>query len=157
MDGARAATVADLGVVARLWGDALAELDGQRGGALLAGSLSRPDLERFVHDGLEDPERLFVLGLVEGYPLGLAAATCGRVRTELVANVDLVFVEPKARRVGVAESMISVVADWAAARGCVGIDAPALPGNRAAKAFFEGQGFLARLLIMHRPLRRQDG
>ena len=32
------------------------------------------------------------------------------------------------------------------------MDAPALPGSRPAKAFFEDNGFVARLLVMHRPL-----
>ena len=32
------------------------------------------------------------------------------------------------------------------------MDAPALPGSRPAKAFFEDHGFVARLLVMHRPL-----
>jgi hypothetical protein len=32
----------------------------------------------------------------------------------------------------------------------VGIDAFALPGMRETKNFFEGSGFTARLLVMHR-------
>ena len=125
---------------------------------MLAASLSHRDLGRYIGDGLKDPERVFVLGLIDDYPVGLAAATCERVGegTRPVATVELIFVEPNARGVGVAESMISLVHDWAEARGCTGIDAPALPGNRAAKAFFEGQGFLARLLVMHHPLRGGD-
>jgi hypothetical protein len=57
----------------------------------------------------------------------------------------------------VAEAMVAALDDWARTLGCAGIDAPALPGNRAAKAFFEGQGFLARLLVMHRPLPPDEG
>jgi GNAT superfamily N-acetyltransferase len=157
MDGSRRAGPADLDEVSRLWREAVAELDGQRGGALLAGSLNHPDLERFLRDGLEDPDRLFVLGLIDGYAVGLAAAVYEPDRREQVASVELMFVEANARRVGVAESMVPAIYEWASDRGCVGIDAPALPGNRAAKAFFEGQGFLARLLIMHSPLPRRHG
>ena len=36
--------------------------------------------------------------------------------------------------------------------GCVGIDAFALPGHRAAKNFFEEQGFTARAIVMHHVL-----
>jgi hypothetical protein len=53
--------------------------------------------------------------------------------------------------------MIELVVAWCAARGCAGVDAPALPGNRPAKAFFEDNGFVARLLVMHQPLPRSDG
>jgi GNAT superfamily N-acetyltransferase len=157
MEGAKRAGPDDLDALARLWRDAVAELDGQRGGALLAGTLSHPDLEQFLRLGLEDPDRVFILGLIDGRAVGLAAAVCQRAGREPVASVDLVFVEPDVRREGVADAMIVAVHDWARAKGCAGIDAPALPGNRAAKAFFEGQGFLARLLVMHRPLRPEDG
>jgi hypothetical protein len=37
-------------------------------------------------------------------------------------------------------------------RGCSGVDATALPGNRATKNFFEESGFTARLLVMHHRL-----
>jgi hypothetical protein len=40
--------------------------------------------------------------------------------------------------------------------GCVGVDAPALPGSRSAKAFFEDNGFIARMLVMHRPSERKE-
>jgi hypothetical protein len=42
------------------------------------------------------------------------------------------------------------------ARGCAGIDALALPGHRTTKNFFEGSGFTARALVMHRALDRHE-
>ena len=48
-----------------------------------------------------------------------------------------------------AESLMS----WCRSQGCSGVDASALPGSRAVKSFFEANGFTARLLVMHRPLR----
>lgn len=157
MEGARQADRGDLDAVSRLWRDAVAELDGQRGGPLLAGTLTHPDLASFLREGMQDPERLLVLGHIDDYAVGVASAVCERDRREPLAHIELVFVEANARQIGVAGSMMEAVYDWAMAKGCVGIDAPALPGNRAAKAFFEGQGFLARLLVMHQPLRRGDG
>ena len=53
---------------------------------------------------------------------------------------------------GVGEALVADLVEVATARGCLGIDAPALPGHRQTKNFFEGQGFTARLLTMHRPL-----
>jgi hypothetical protein len=48
--------------------------------------------------------------------------------------------------------MAEALVAFCTARGCVGIDALALPGHRAAKNFFEESGFTARALVMHRPL-----
>lgn len=137
--------------LAQLWNRAVSELDGQRGGWLLAGSLDRPDLEGFLNDALLDPQRLLVVGCIDAVPVGVASGVIDRLRREPVAHLELIFVEPRARQVGVAEAMLEVVTTWAGSMGVVGIDAPALPGNRSAKSFFEVQGFQARLLIMHRP------
>ena len=43
--------------------------------------------------------------------------------------------------------------EWFRGRGCNGVDATALPGNRATKNFFEMSGFTARLLVMHHRMR----
>ncbi|MGH9181071.1 MAG: hypothetical protein ACRDY5_05080 [Acidimicrobiales bacterium] len=45
---------------------------------------------------------------------------------------------------------------WFGDRRCAGIDAVALPGQRATKNFFEGNGFTARLIVMHRRLGADD-
>lgn len=151
METARPATPADRETVSRLWEQAVAELDGQRGGALLAGALDRPDLDGFLEASLSDPERLLVLGFIDEVPVGLASVFVNRVRREPVATLELIYTDPNARQVGVAEAVLEVVAEWSSTRDVVGMDAPALPGNRAAKSFFETHGFQARLLIMYRP------
>ena len=69
--------------------------------------------------------------------------------------MNVIFVEPAARGVGVGESMLGVVVSWALDHGCSGFDAPALPGNRAAKSFFERMGFQSRLLVMHRSIEHR--
>jgi len=61
-------------------------------------------------------------------------------------------VEPEAREVGVGEAMADALVAHCDDRRCIGIDAPALPGHRAAKNFFEAHGFTARALVMHRRL-----
>lgn len=156
MEHARQADATDLELVAGLWSAAVAELDGQRGGSLLAGSLTRTDLQSELERSHADPERLIVVGLLDEVPVGFAAAFCDRSRTVAVAVIEVIYVQPEGRQVGVAEAMVNRVAVWAADRGCVGVDAPALPGSRAAKAFFEDNGFTARLLVMHRPLRETE-
>ena len=47
---------------------------------------------------------------------------------------------------------MGLVVAWCRERGCLGIDAAALPGSRATKNFFEESGFSARLLVMHHAL-----
>lgn len=153
MESARPATAGDLDFIAGLWKDAVDELDGQRGGALLAGNLFRPDPGEWVRGAFEDEERFLVVGSLEGVPVGFASVSIDRDRREPVGVIEIVYVEPPARQVGVAESMVGLVMEWSAEKGCVGVDAPALPGSRSAKAFFEDNGFVARLLTMHHPLQ----
>ncbi len=152
MESARPATGADLEQLIRLWEEAVAELSGQRGGGALAGTLTRKDLPGFLRGALDDPERLLVLGHYAGSPVGLASAWPDRARLEPVGQLELIYVEPTARQVGVAEAMLALVTDRCRAWGMTGLDAPALPGNRSAKSFFERNGMQARLLVMHRPL-----
>lgn len=151
MESARPATPGDLDDLRRMWELAVAEIDGPRGGSLLAGALARPDLDRFLTEALSDPDRLLVLGFIDDVPVGLGSAYVERDRREPLTNLELIYTEPEARQVGVGEAMLELVADWSASRGAAGLDAPALPGNRSAKSFFETQGFQARLLVMHRP------
>lgn len=66
--------------------------------------------------------------------------------------VTAIFVEPEGREVAVGEALLDEVVAWCTARGCVGIDAHALPGNRQTKNFFETFGFTARLLVVHKKL-----
>lgn len=157
MEHARKADPTELEFVAGLWSEAVAELDGQRGGFLLAGNLTRPDLRSELEQAQTDPDRLVVLGLLDDAGVGFASAFCDRARREPVATIEVIYVQPEARQVGVAEAMVGNVMRWAEERGCVGVDAPALPGSRTAKAFFEDNGFTARLLVMHHPLGRVEG
>ena len=150
MEHAREAVADDLTTLVGLWEMAVAELDSERGGPLLAGSLVRSDLNASLLESIGNPDRLVVAGFIDDVPVGLASVVVDRLRRELVGELDLIYVEPGARQVGVAEEMLQLVLHWCEDQGCVGVDAPALPGNRAAKAFFEEQGFQARLLIMHR-------
>jgi GNAT superfamily N-acetyltransferase len=134
------------------------ELDGQRGGLLLAetpfadGIAGDTNLEGWLRGALEDPDRLVCVGHLDEVPLGFALAHIERRRRPALAVVDMLHVVGPAREVGVGEAILNVVLDWAERRHAGGIDAPALPGNRSAKAFFETHGFTARLLTMHRTL-----
>jgi GNAT superfamily N-acetyltransferase len=151
METARRAIPADLADLAALLEAASTELADLRGGPLLNASLARqiPAAAALALD-LEDPSRLVVVGELEGVALGLALARQAVFDAELIGVVDTIYVAPDAREVGLGEAMVELVMAWCQEQGCRGVDAPALPGHRKAKAFFEDNGFVARLLIMHR-------
>ncbi len=69
-----------------------------------------------------------------------------------LAVVDELYVEPDAREVAVGEALMDDLLEWATAQGCFGIDALALPGNRATKNFFERYGLTARAIVVHKRL-----
>jgi len=66
--------------------------------------------------------------------------------------IEDIFVEAGARSVGVGEAMMDLAMPWFKDHGCLGVDAPALPGMRETKNFFETFGFTARLLVVHHAL-----
>lgn len=152
MESARRATAADADRVAELSGVLRSELAGQRGADLLLGAATALT-PAVVVAALAEPDTLVLVGCLDDVVVGYATATVD-VLTDgtRVAVVGEMGVEPEARSVGVGEALVGEVLAWAGARGCVGVDAPALPGQRATKNFFEAHGFTARLLTVHRPL-----
>ena len=99
---------------------------------------------------LGDPERLALVGTLDDWVAGVALC---RVDSPAARGVlDLCFVEPGARQVGLGQMLLERSLRWFRECGCTGVDGTALPGDREAKQFFESSGFKARLLVMHRPL-----
>jgi GNAT superfamily N-acetyltransferase len=153
MEGARPATSDDLEELAALWAEAIADLDGRRGGARLADSLAHPEpIEQWVEAALGDEQRRLVVGTLDAVVVGFGSAHLETARREPLGVIEVLYVEPAARAVGVGEAIMTDIVRWCAAQGCVGVDAPALPGSRPAKAFFEDHGFVTRLLVMHHAL-----
>ena len=66
--------------------------------------------------------------------------------------LDVCFVEPATRGVGLGRLLLDTCLAWMTTQGCAGVDGSAFPGDRSAKNFYEGAGFKARLLTMYRPL-----
>ena len=149
MGEARPATEADVASVVALETAARQAVAAQRGGPLLLAH----DVHGFDPAALTDPERLVVLGTIDDVPVGYAAVVLSALDgDQRLAVIDALFVEPEAREVGVGEAIMDVVLHWSAAQGVVGIDAVALPGDRATKNFFERFGLTARAIVVHRPL-----
>lgn len=153
----RAARTDDIGHLVRLYTCASDELQGMRGGAVLLGLGGRPgDLAGSFSRQLTEPNCLVLLAFPQspdGEPAGYG--TCA-VHTlaggELLGSIEELYVKPDERRRGLGRTMAESLVGWCRAKGCTSVDAKALPGSRAVKSFFEGEGFTARLLVMHRKL-----
>ena len=155
MNGARAATEADVPRLVELCRQAQAELGAQeRGGALYVAREARPEpVEESLRRAVLDPASPVTVGTFDGVTVGYAAGHQEELRDgTLLGVVDDLFVEEGARAVGVGEAMIDVVLAWFRENRCTGVDSVALPGARAAKNFFEESGFTARLIVMHHRL-----
>jgi GNAT superfamily N-acetyltransferase len=142
--GVRPATSDDEPRLAQLRADAIAEQVPTRGGDVWSQreALRVPPGEALTLVGTIDET---IVGYAE---VGLDALADGRT----LGIVTAIFVEPGAREVAVGEAMLDAVIEWCSTKGCAGIDAHALPGNRETKNFFETFGFTARLLVVHRKL-----
>ena len=148
MEAARPARAGDREQINELRAQFFAELSAYRGGALWVRereSATRPD------------ESVAFVGTFDGTIVGYGLIEVTELRDgERLGKVTELFVEPDAREVGVGETLLSMVLEWCREHRCSGIDATALPGHRAAKNFFEEQGFVARSLTMHRELDDAD-
>jgi GNAT superfamily N-acetyltransferase len=155
VEGCRPATAGDLGRIAELARAMRAELTPMKGGVLWAVREARPEpLEEAYGTLLDREDARLVVGTVDSVVIGFGAVVVEVLRSgEPLGVVTDLFVEPEARAVGVGEALAGDLVDFCTARKCVGVDAMALPGHRAAKNFFEDSGFTARAIVMHRPAR----
>ena len=157
MEGARPASEADLPLIAELCRRALGEVRSQeRGGHLLALREARPEpVEESLAKALTQPDTMVLAGTIDSEVLGYAVGRTETLRDGTTLGVvDDAFVEPEARSVGVGTAVMGQLLEWFSSKGCIGVDAPALPGARATKNFFEATGFTARLIVMHHRLGR---
>jgi GNAT superfamily N-acetyltransferase len=151
---ARAATREDLQTLVELYRGYRDCLAGERGGAmhLLKEAFDEP-LRTTFSSLVEDNRWLVLIGTFDAAPVGLAAARVEALPDgSQVVTVEVLYVDPGAREMGVGEALVETVVRWATERGASGIDARVLPGMREAKNFLEGSGFAARLLVMHHKL-----
>lgn len=151
---ARPATPDDVPVIDGLAADAIAEQVEGRGGAVwsVREALRQPRGEGLAA-AVRDPDQLVLVGTIDDEVVGFATTELDALADgSTLGVITSVFALPGARAVGIGEAMLDAVIAWCASKGCVGIDAHALPGNRDTKNFFETFGFTARLLVVHRKL-----
>ena len=150
-EGVRRAVEADVPAILELAAGLRAELTPMRGGAIWSVREARPEpLEAGYKALLDRDDARVVAGTIDDTPIGFGV---GEIETlqdgSRLGVVSELFVDPEARAVGVGEAMLGSLVEFFAAAGCVGVDAYALPGHRAAKNFFEDSKFSARGIIMH--------
>lgn len=156
MEAARRATVDDLGTLLELAAELRAELVPMRGGSLWSRTAAYPEpLDATFRALIEQDDACVLVGTIDDVVVGFGACSAAVLRdgTRLGQIVEL-FVTADARSVSVGEGLLDQLVDWCRDQGCVGIDAFALPGHRAAKNFFETAGFTARALVMHHELEQ---
>ncbi len=154
MEAARPATAADIERLVVLALELRGELRVMRGGPLWEVRESRvePVAEMFI-ELLARDDAVVLAGTIDDVVVGYGTLELETLRDgRVLALIGDLYVEPEARGVGVGEAIATELVACAAAAGCIGIDAFALPGHRATKNFFERAGFTARALVMHKPL-----
>ena len=152
---ARPGELRDLERVVELAAAAIAELTPTRGGEVWSRIDARPaPIEASLRDALTDPSQHLVVGELDSVIVGYAVVRIDQLRDGgRLAVLDDLYVDVGARGVGLGETMMNAVLEWATDQGCFGIDSMALPGNRATKNFFESFGLVARAIVVHRPLK----
>ena len=154
MEAVRAATPDDLPAIAALVEALRAELTPMRGGRIWAVREARSGSPADVYGALlADPSACVAVGTIDDVVVGFGVATVEPLADgRRLGVVSELFVDEEARAVGVGEAMLEALVAFCGREGCVGVDAFALPGHRAAKNFFEESGFTARAIVMHHVL-----
>jgi GNAT superfamily N-acetyltransferase len=159
VEAARRARADDIPRLAALWRAARDELGAQvRGGSLFVAREARAEpVDESLGADIASDDAVVVAGTLDDVVVGVAAGCVEHLRDgRLLGVIRELFVEADARGVAVGEAMMAELLGWFGEKGCVGVDALALPGARATKNFFEGSGFSARLLVMHHRLGDGD-
>jgi GNAT superfamily N-acetyltransferase len=160
VEAARLATPDDLEAVAELARLAVAELALLRGGPVWQAQTARrePIVDGVAQQlGRPSEAGAMVVGTVDDTVVGYGVTTIEAVdggRT--LAVISDLYVDPEARGIGVGEAMLDLLIDHARSVGAIGIDALALPGDRATKNFFETFGLKARAIVVHRSFEDED-
>ena len=154
MESARPATIEDLEAIEAIANRQRARIEGQRGASLfLRRELGRwPDRER-LQAAVDGDGGAAVVGCYDEVVFGFGVVAFETLLdgSELARITEFV-VDEEIRGSGIGEAMMNHLVGLAEAKGCVGIDSVALPGDRETKNFFESFGLKARLLTVHRAL-----
>jgi ribosomal protein S18 acetylase RimI-like enzyme len=85
-----------------------------------------------------------VLGCIDGVVVGYGLAYLSPTTTGQLCMINEIVVHPEAQAIGVGSAVLAEVRAWAIEESCQAIESQVLPGNRAAKNFFERVGMKTR-------------
>ena len=149
----RTAGVQDVGRLVELTASFRAASADERGGAAVhpsdGGGRPPEPTDDAVGAYVTDPDRTALVGLLDEWTAGAALCRLDDVGGDRRGVLDVCFVEPGAREVGLGRLLLEHALAWFRSQGCAAVDGTAFPGDREAKQFFESAGFKARLLVMH--------
>jgi ribosomal protein S18 acetylase RimI-like enzyme len=135
----------------RLGQAAVTDARGGRLDTLLKGR-AEPIEQSFANE-LSNGHTTVLVGTANDAFTGYCVATQQTLRSgESIMVISDLWVHPEARGIGVGSALMHEVLDVAKQLGCSGIDARALPGDRATKNFFESFGLVARTIEVHKAL-----
>jgi ribosomal protein S18 acetylase RimI-like enzyme len=150
---ARSATPADLTELHALYIELQAEMVALKAVWKLTDGLAEP-ADMAILAAIESTESEVVVGELDAVPVGFLIWRVDPLLPQAggmsIAVIELIFTAPEARQVGVGEVMLATFFEGAAGHGVRLFDAVVPPGHRAAKNFFESNGFKARRIVMHR-------
>jgi GNAT superfamily N-acetyltransferase len=145
MEQARPARDEDQAACRRLLDALLTDARTLRGGPALVGQAT-PDrlMERWTGRGAQ-----LLVGEFDSVVVGVLGVIAPAAEDEGQRGfIEGCYVERDARGVGVGTALMQAAVAWCKDIGCLGVDAIALPGDRAMKQRLEAEGFTARLLTL---------
>jgi GNAT superfamily N-acetyltransferase len=156
-EAVRTATAGDGDRIAVLAAELVSALGAQRGGARLVEAVpASVQSGEAIRALLDDPSARVLVGTLDEVVVGFAVCHRDTAGPSGRGLLDGCYVEEEARGVGVGHLLLQAALAWLATNGCREVDGVALPGDRAAKNFYESAGFKARLLTMNRSLGGPD-
>lgn len=142
---ARPATIADVQITAVLAEQASATVRPERGGRWhLDHDIDRTATAVRHGAAVSAPTQTLVVGCVDGVVVGYGLAALSPAVSGQICMIDELVVHPEAQAIGVGSDILEKVREWAVEHSCSAIESQVLPGNRAAKNFFERVGMKTR-------------
>ncbi|MEX0767094.1 MAG: GNAT family N-acetyltransferase [Microthrixaceae bacterium] len=153
----RTARVSDTQELDRLRALAAVHISNERGGEVaLLQEFADVSAIAELGQGHSSPAHLVLLALISEEIVGYCAAVAVQCSDEFtICQIRELFVESEVREIGIGEMLMDSLTEWALEKGCAGIDATAMPGDRETKNFFETFGLVARAITVHRDLRER--
>jgi ribosomal protein S18 acetylase RimI-like enzyme len=159
MESARLATVDDAPAIEAIAERQRERMEGERGASIfLQREAGLDPLRDRLDRALAGSTGTALVGCYDDVVFGYGLITWEELADgRQVGRITDLVVDAEARGSGIGEAMMDLIVETAEARGCAGIDAMALPGDRETKNFFESFGLKARLLVVHRSLGGSTG